>query len=894
MHLVRFILFTFPALWMFPFSAARAAPAPLAPAAPFSFDAAPGRLPKNVIPIDYAIAITPDVAARTIAGTESVELQVRRPTTTIVFNSLNERLTQTRLDGKPVAAVDSKDDAQLTTVTLARPAAPGRHTLSFGYIGRIETTPQGLFVQPYANPGGGDDGELISTQFEATDARRMFPCWDEPAFRATYTLTVTVPAAWTTLSNMPVATRVDHGPVATTTFRRTPKMPSYLLEFTAGDIAGISGQSGATKLGVWAVRGQEQEGQIALANAGQILADYNDYFGYAFPLPKLDSIAIPGGFQGAMENWGAITYNDQILLVTPSSTVGQRQSIYSVQAHEMAHQWNGDLVTMGWWDDIWLNESFASWRSAKETDARNPTWNWWELQDADKESAMAADARITSHPIQQHVTDELKATSAFDSRITYSKGQAVLRMLEAYLGPDTFRAGIRQYIKARAYSNATSADLWTALSAMSGKDVSSIAASWISRPGFPLISVAASCDAAGRRTIALTQQRFLLNGTDPTEARWNVPITIRSGVSGTPRPQLLSSDGQRADAGECVEPLSVNAGGAGYYRVAYDPATLDLNRKNFAAIPNADKIAMLDDQWALVQARAAKLPTYLGLAESMGDGLDARAWQQITTSLGVIEHGERGTPGYKAFTAYARTLVGPVAKQLGWDSKLNETPDVLELRHTVLSDLGAWGDPATISEAKKRFAMFLADRNAVPPDDQGTLLSIVAVNADQTTFDQLHAIAKSAENDTEFARYYGALMKVRDPKLVGQALSIALSSEIPPQTASVRLRLIRAAAEYQPALAWQAFTKNVDFLMAPFSNFAPLIIAQYVPEWYWDAAPVSELESWVKARVPAELAPEVSRGIEGAQLSQAQKEALVPAADVYVAASGLRNRAGRK
>ncbi len=221
----------------------------------------------------------------------------------------------------------------------------------------------------------------------------------------------------------------------------------------------------ASGCGVWAVSGREAEGRTALANAQQILADYDDYFGYPFPLPKLDSIAIPGGFSGAMENWGAITYTDSALLLSKASSLGDRQDVYSTQAHEMAHQWNGDLVTMGWWDDLWLNESFASWMAAKETDLRNPGWKWWEREDSDKESAMEADARVTSHAIQVHVTDELQAANAFDPDITYNKGQAVLRMLEAYLGPDTFRDGIRRYIKAHAFSNATTADLWNGLSA---------------------------------------------------------------------------------------------------------------------------------------------------------------------------------------------------------------------------------------------------------------------------------------------------------------------------------------------------------------------------------------------------------------------------------------------
>ena len=218
---------------------------------------------------------------------------------------------------------------------------------------------------------------------------------------------------------MPVTRRVVHGALATTAFERTPKMSSYLVEFSSGNLASVNGESAGTKLGVVTVKGQEQGGMEALANAKQILADYNDYFGVRFPLPKLDSIAVPGGFSGAMENWGAITYNDQILLVTPSSTMGNRQEVFSVQAHEMAHQWFGDLVTMGWWDELWLNESFASWRAAKETDMRHPDWHWWEVQDDSKENAMRADARITSHAILQHVTNELEATSAFDPSITY-------------------------------------------------------------------------------------------------------------------------------------------------------------------------------------------------------------------------------------------------------------------------------------------------------------------------------------------------------------------------------------------------------------------------------------------------------------------------------------------
>jgi aminopeptidase N len=866
---------------------ALAGAAPAFSQAPFSFDSAFGRLPKDVVPIDYSVSITPDAQARTLSGRESVSLEFRQATATIVFNSLNETLEDVQLDGHAVKGVASDNEKQLTTVTLETPAATGHHTLTFSYQGKIETGPQGLFVQPFAMDDG-RKGVLLSTQFEATDARRMFPCWDEPAFRATFQLTVTVPAEWATVSNMPVAGRTEQGKLATTVFQRSPKMPTYLLEFSAGDLAEISAEHRGVRFAVWAVRGQQKDGAYALANAQKILDDYNEYFGYPYPLPKLDSIAVPGGFQGAMENWGAITYNDQVLLVTAASTVANRQDVFSVQAHEMAHQWNGDLVTMGWWDDIWLNESFASWMAAKETDLRNPTWRWWESEDANKEGAMSADARVTSHAIQQHVTDELEATNAFDPAITYSKGEAILRMLEAYLGPDVFRDGIRAYMKEHAFSNATTADLWNALSATSGRNVGDIASDWTAQPGFPLVSVAASCDAEGKRTVTLSQKRFLLRGTDPKPSHWIVPLQIRSGLDSPPQPLLLTQDGQTAPAGRCDQPLSVNAEALGFYRTLYDETTLQTDTRNFRALPRADRIALLDDQWALVEAGLQGLPTYLALASAMGPDPEERAWTQVTEALGTIEYAARGTPGHDAFAAYARSILKPLAARLGWESKPDETPGTQKLRRRVLTDLGAWGDPEAIAEARKRFAAFVADRGTIRPDDQEPVLSVVARTADAATFEQLHAIAKSATNETELRRFYSALMQVRDPQLAAKAAGIALSPEIPPQAAALRVELVGALNDANPQLSWDTFTGHFEVLVAPYANLAPFMVAQYLPEYYWNTVPLDRLESWIKAHVPAEMSPNIARGMETARFKLSEKAALVQAADRFIAAQQLQ------
>jgi aminopeptidase N len=858
-----------------------AAPARATAPAPFSFDSAPGRLPKNVVPLDYRVSIVPDATALTINGTESVQLQFRSPSATLLFNSINETLNDVLLDGKPVKAVASDDAQQLTTVTLAQEAPIGLHTLSFSYQGKIEQQPHGLFVQPYDMAGGGH-GLLLSTQMEATDARRMFPCWDEPAFRARFELTVSIPSKWTALSNMPVARRVVHGNMATVAFQRSPKMPSYLVEFTAGDLASIKARSGGVDFGVWAVRGQEQNGRYALANAQQILADYDDYFGYRYPLPKLDSIAIPGGFSGAMENWGAITYYDQLLLVTHASTIGDRQAVFSVQAHEMAHQWSGDLVTMGWWDDIWLNESFASWRAAKETDLRNPSWKWWESEDDSKETAMRADARITSHSIQQHVTDELQVDNSFDPEITYNKGQAVLRMFEAYMGADTFRDGIRAYMKAHAFSNATTADLWNALGAASHSDIGAIAADWTEQGGFPLVSVTAACDATGARSITLSQRRFLLSGVDTQGAKWRIPLQIRSAASASPQSVLFTQDGQKVSAGRCDEPLSVNADAIGFYRSRYDGGSFANIARNFGTLPDGDRIALLDDQWALAESGHDTLANYLKLASAMGASVDARQWEQIVEALGTIEYDERGTGGYDAYAAFARSIIKPVSDRLGWDAKPDETPNVQTLRRTLLSDLGAWGDQQVIAEARRRFDLFMKDRASLGPDDQAMVLSIVMRGADADTFDQVHALAKQAGDEADLQRYYSALDYVRDPQLAAQVVQIALSSELPPQAAQLRLRLVFGLARYHPQLAWSTFTDHQDAIMAPFPTFASLMIAQYVPVAFWDSLPLDQLESWVRAHVPAEMSVNVDRGMESVRFKLSEKQALVVAVDQYL------------
>ena len=861
--------------------------------APFSFDTTPGRLPKDIVPLDYTIDLSPDAAAFTITGHVGVVLEFRKASATIEFDSMNEVLSGVTLDGKPVLSTVSDDVKQLTIVTLNKPAPLGRHTLSFSYTGKLEQEARGMFVQNY-RLADGNTGTMLSTQLESIDARRVFPCWDEPAFRATFTLKTTLPAAWTAVSNMPVVRRTVSGPLATTTFARTPRMSPYLVELSAGDLHSIGLDDHGLHLGLWAVDGNEHEGTWALANTRDIVADYGDYFGYSFPLPKLDSIAIPGGFSGAMENWGAITYTQVLLLVTPKSTQANRQLIFTIQAHELAHQWFGDLVTLAWWDEEWLNESMTFWMQHKETQLRHPEWHIWETEDRNREVAMRADAQANSEAIHVHVTDELAASDSYDQNMVGGKGQTVMRMFEAYLGPDKFRDGLRAYMKARAFSNATGADLWNALgAAVARTDVSTLIGAWAEQPGFPLVSVATHCDAAGERSLSLSQHRFLLEGEDKASLRWSVPLRIRSGGATEPHSLLFSSEGQRVAAGRCGEPLSVNADGMGYFRASYDDATLAANVKEFSGLPNGDKIAMLDDQWALVESGNAPLPSYLVFAEAMRENLNTRAWQQIEQALGTIERAERGKPGHEAFTAYARSLLKAPFERLGWDSKADETPDVPQLRHALINDLGAWGDADVRAEARRRYSAFLADHGAVPLDDQPVMLTVIAHHADANTFEQLFALAKSTSDQFEVVRYFTALSSVDDPKLAARVAAIAVSDDVPPQANTLRLTMLATLAGHHGLLSWNAFAQNSEKVLASLGAEANMTSSQAVPRLYGTDVPLPQLESWLRSKLPAELSPLIERGMASARFNLAEQAALVSAADAYLKLRASSAGAGR-
>jgi len=821
-------------------SAARAAAEPV-----FAFASTPGNLPKTVVPIHYALDLVPDLDKLTFKGSETVDIDVQVPTERLVLNAVDLAIDAAVVEGDVGAASAIALDAAAQTVTLtfARPLAVGRYKLSVSFTGRINRFARGLFVVDYPTPDGRK--RMISSQLEPADARRIFPGWDEPVFKATFALTVTVPQAFLAVSNTPIAREeaIGHGEKRVA-FQPTPRMSSYLFVLTAGDLERVTADAGGVTVGVVTTRGKSPHGRFALDSAVQLLAYYNDYFGVPYPLPKLDLIAVPGGFGGAMENWGGITFFESRLLFDPAASADDaRRGIFSILAHEMAHQWFGDLVTMAWWDNLWLNEGFASWMQSKAAEALHPDWQTWLNGSGGKQAAMSEDARRTTHPIQQPVANESEANAVFDS-ITYVKGQALIRMVESYLGEDAFRAGIRAYMRAHGLSNTTTADLWGALEAASGKPVAAIAGAYTEQPGVPLVVAQARC-AGEVQHIALRQERFTVHDPDPAPLRWKVPVML--GTPGGASQEALLLDGAADIAtGRCGPPIKLNLGDVGYYRVQYDLASLAALTGAITGMAPADRVNMLADGWALVEADRTAPATVLDLADRL-PGDDSRAViDQIMCIFGRLDHLEHGRPARAAFAAYARAALRPAFDRLGWDKVPGESSDNTMLRSRLIGALGGFGDEAVIAEAKRRFAVFVKDPASLSTDLRATVTHLAGRYADRATYDTLLGLARTTTNTEERVRYYSAAAGALDPDLARDTLAIALTDELPTTLIGTLISGVAGSGEHRE-LAWSFVQANFDVLAAKQGPSFRDTFASNLLGNFTDAAHAAELANFAPA-----------------------------------------------
>ena len=842
---------------------------------PFDFATTPGKLPKQVVPTDYAIRIVPKIDKLAFTGTETIKVSVRSPARQIVLNALELEITAASIDGKPLpkSAIQLDRKQELLTLAVPNELVAGEHSVTLAFTGKINEQGAGLFYAAYQEQGTGAKKVMLGTQFEPTDARRFFPCWDEPSFRARFQLTAVVPENWLAVSNMPVESesKSDHGKEVR--FAPTPLMSSYLNVFVAGELDLIETQSKGVQIRVITTKGKAEWGRYALQSSVKLLDYYNDYFGVPYPLPKLDQIAVPGGFGGAMENWGGITYYESSLLFDPKTTSEDvKQDIFAVLAHEMAHMWFGDLVTMAWWDNLWLNEGFASWMGTKSTAFFNPQWEVWLRKNVPrnptrrigiaKEQAMEGDMRSTTHPIQQPVANEAEANRAFDD-ITYQKGQSFIRMLESFLGEAPFRDGIRRYMAAHKYSNSTTTDLWNALAESSGKPVGDIATGWVQQPGFPLVEVKRENDK-----VSLKQERLTVNFKNPPALRWQIPVTYFVVGRDQRKSRLMANETHALEKIAADAVLKLNADGAGNYRVLYDDKSWDLLLAALPKLKVEDRVNLLSDEWALVQANRAPLALYLRLVEALPSVNELAERDQMISAFDFTNRLFVGQPGRDKFQRYARSILRPTFDALGWEPKSDEPVKLSNLRASVIAALGDLNDPGIIAGCRDRFQKYLADPSALSPDLRRPILMVVGHYADEATWNKIHELGLATTSIGEKQNYYDALACATNPVLVKKALQISLTNELSTSRATYLVGKVGRYSDH-PEMAWEFARQNMKALQAKLDSFGATTYAPSLFTFFSDPKYIDELKA-----LSAANAKEVAKAIDEIQIRAELKDRL--------------------
>ncbi|MFI4964248.1 MAG: M1 family metallopeptidase [Caulobacterales bacterium] len=846
--------------------AAPASAAPRATAGPVAADARQV-LPDTLTPSHYDLQLSPDAERLTFSGVVEITGVAARPGRQVVLNAKGLTPDDVRLDGRKAALVALDDKRGRLILTFAEPYAAGQHRLSIRYHGPITKGTLGFFAMDYDSPAG--RRRTLATNFEPAEARRLLPCWDEPAKKATFTVTVDAPADRMAISNMPVAeTTPLAGGLRRVRFAETPRMSTYLLFLGIGDFERVHQEVDGVDVGVVFKRGDKAKAAYGLSQAVALLHYYDDYFGVRFPLPKLDLVAAPGDIAGgSMENWGAIFYSQDHLLFDPAaSTERERQLVFLVVSHEMAHQWFGDLVTMAWWDNLWLNEGFARWMQTHAADALHPEWKTG-LQAANIfEGGKRADAQATTHPVLQPIGSAEQAAEAFDE-ITYDKGAAVITMLEAYVGADAFRDGVRRYMKAHAYGNTVDNDLWSQVQAAAGKPVLDIEHDFTRQAGVPLVRV--SPDGA---TTRLAESRFAEDPESLTglaRTTWRIPLAVAA--AGKP-PATLVLSGVAATSGEA--PL-VNAGGTAYARVAYPPAHAEALARRLGSLSAMDQINLMNDAWALGQSGYAPAGIVMDFMAKLPADADPVAWTRAVGLMNTIDSAYGDLAGRAAFRREALSLLAPLAGRLGVAPAPGEASNLTTLRASVWSAQARFGDRQALMRARDIFA---SGRGSIA--EQRAALNIVAQAADPAAFDTLLARVRQSQDPQEKGRVLRAMAAASDPALSARMVGIALSPEAPAGSAPI---LLTIAGTQNPDAVWTALRPYLGKGALPMDEQTAWQVVAGVAGNSADPQRIAEVRAYGEAVIPPDARRPVESAVGSIKLNQRVRAKALPDIDRWLA-----------
>ncbi|MBV9697010.1 MAG: M1 family metallopeptidase [Gammaproteobacteria bacterium] len=838
--------------------------APLAVPA-WSQTAARQVLPDTVVPEHYQLVLTPDAAALTFRGEVRIRIQVRQSTRTVTLNALNLNLDSAEIDGRGAAIALDGAPARATFI-LAAPLKPGRHALFIRYRGVIARSTIGFFAMDYVGAEGAR--RTLATNFEPAYARALLPCWDEPNRKATFSVSVVAPRDRMAISNMPAAGVTALGAnLQRVRFATTPPMSTYLLFLGVGDFERVHASSDGVDVGVVVKRGDRAKAGFALAQAVRLLHYYDDYFGVRYPLPKLDLIAAPGEIEGgSMENWGAIFYSQHHVLFDPvSSTERDRQVVFRVVAHEMAHQWFGDLVTMAWWDELWLNEGFARWMQTYAADDLHPDWQTGLQAAGIYELGKTADARPSTHPVLQEVDTAEQADESFDE-ITYDKGAAVITMLNAYVGRDRFRAGVRRYMRAQRFGNTTDADLWSEVQRTAGLPILEIERDFVRQEGLPLVEVASAAPATMLKVTRFADDSATIAG-QPTP-RWHLPL--RLGSVGGPFSYLLLQD---AAAVPAAAPLLVNAGQLGYARVRYDEAGFDRLLRALARLEPVDQLGLINDAWALGVAQVSPAPRLLQLARALPADANPIVWGRVLELLVELDRHYPPGPAHAAFARFALALLAPLAQRLGVGGA-GENVSAEILRHQVEQTRSRFGDSAVIAAARARDSQASGDAEA-----RRNALEILARHADAATFAALLERAQALADPLEKMHVYEALAHVADTALAQRMAEVALSDQVPAGSSAALLGML---ASEHPDVTWQVLAPRLEDTRVPLGKTERWELAGEVAGYSADLQRIADIQAYAARAVPEEARKPFLGTVADIHRNQRIREAVLPQIDAWL------------
>lgn len=841
------------------------------------------QLPRNVRPVHYDLAFTPDADKMAFTAQVKIAIEVVEPTATITLQAADLTFDKAQIAGFGAAQVKVDDEAQTAAFTFGKTLPKGKYVLSIDYAGKIYTQAAGLFALDYETEAG--KKRALYTQFENSDARRFIPSWDEPFYKATYSVEATIPTGQMALGNMPIASSKDiGGGKSVVKFATSPKMSTYLLFFGLGEFDRASVKAAGVDIGVVTKKGDTPKADFALKSAADILPWYNDYFGTPYPLPVLDNIAAPGRSQffSAMENWGAIFYFEYAMNLDPKiSTETDRQNVFTTVAHEMAHQWFGDLVTMAWWDDLWLNEGFASWMEGRATEHFHPEWNAAVSAVNGREYAMGLDALQTTHPVVQHVETVEQASQAFDA-ITYQKGEAVIRMLESYVGHDAWRDGVRAYMKQHAHGNTVSDDLWQAVETAAKKPIKAIAHDFTLQPGVPLITVSNATCAAGKTTLSLTQGEFSKDIPGKKPLTWRVPVTVQAVGGGMAK--TLVTGGQGTVTVDGCGPVIVNAGQSGYFRTLYGSERFTGIVQNFAKLPAIDQLGVMSDAWSMGLAGYQPATDFLDLAKATPADADPQVLSKVAKTMSAIDGYYEGLPTERA--AFRKVAIGqlrPLLAKVGWAAKAGEPDNVAILRADLIGALGGLGDAEVVAEATRRFNADKTDPAAIPGPLRKTILGVVASHADQATWDAIRAQAQAEKTPLVRAQLYSLLASAEDPALAQKALALALTPE-PGETMSSTM--ISKVASNHPDMTFDWAAANKDAVNSKVDSTSRTRFIPGLGAGSSNPATAEKMKAWAAANLAEGSRKEADKSA-AAVMNRAQiRQQRLPAITAWVAKAG--------